>query len=206
MGPQTKTAVLGSGSNRIRMGARPTGEAAHLGQSPTIEDSKVQDFIELIQMGLQGTAPAHHTLAHPKCPSDLAVHKLLCKPARPRLSGGEGMQYDKDNVLHRQGPFFASLQGQDCWVRMHDAKASLLHWSDTRSMLTPCAYKRLLNELTNLHKLQAVDDMQPGMAVEQVMTDDQPARQPAIRQVSDQADRHSLCVHYMPSASASFAG
>lgn len=67
------------------MGPRPFIMAAHLGQSPAIEDSKVQDFIELIQMGLQGTAPAHHTLAHPKGPSDLAVHKLLCKPARPRL-------------------------------------------------------------------------------------------------------------------------
>jgi hypothetical protein len=77
--------VIGNGGNSITMEARPIGEAAHLGQSPTIEDSKVQDFIELIQMGLQGTAPAHHTLAHPKCPSDLAVHKLLCKPTEQRL-------------------------------------------------------------------------------------------------------------------------
>ena len=79
--------VLRSGGDSIAMGARPIGEAAHLRQSPAIEDSKVQDFIELIQMGLQGTAPAHNTLAHPKRPSDLAVHKVLCKPARPRLLG-----------------------------------------------------------------------------------------------------------------------
>jgi len=85
-------AVVHSGGDSITMGARPISEAAHLRQSPTIEDSKVQDFIELIQMGLQGTAPAHHTLAHPKCPSDLAIHKLLCKPARTRrLEGGHAI-------------------------------------------------------------------------------------------------------------------
>ena len=36
-------------------------------------------------------------------------------------------------------------------------------------MLTRCAYNRLFNKLTNLRKLQAVYDMQLGMAVEQVM-------------------------------------
>ncbi len=81
--------MVHSSGDSIAMGPRPFIMAAHLGQSPAIEDSKVQDFIELIQMGLQGTAPAHHTLAHPKGPSDLAVHKLLCKPARPTLLGGE---------------------------------------------------------------------------------------------------------------------
>jgi hypothetical protein len=62
---------------------------------------------------------------------------------------------------------------------MHDAKASLLHWSDTRLVLTPCACNKPFNKLTNMQKLQAVYDMQRGMTVKQVMTmTSQPASLP----------------------------
>ena len=54
---------------------------AYLRESPAIEDSQVQNFVELVQVGLQGTAPTDYTLADAKCPSDLAIHQLLCKPA-----------------------------------------------------------------------------------------------------------------------------
>ena len=54
---------------------------SHLRESPAIENSQVQNFIELIQVGLQGTAPTDYTLADAKCPSDLAIYQLLCEPA-----------------------------------------------------------------------------------------------------------------------------
>ena len=54
---------------------------SYLREPPAIEDSEVQNFIELIQVGLQGTAPTDHALADAKRPSDLAIYQLLCKPA-----------------------------------------------------------------------------------------------------------------------------
>ena len=53
----------------------------HLRESPAIEDSEIQNFIELVQVGLQRTAPTDNTLADAKRPSDLAIYQLLCKPA-----------------------------------------------------------------------------------------------------------------------------
>ncbi len=47
-------------------------------------------------------------------------------------------------------------------------------------MLTPCAYNRLLNKLTNIQKLKAFYDMQHDMPLEQVIIlTRQPASQSA---------------------------
>ena len=57
------------------------GGAADLREPPAIEDGEVQDLIELVQVGLQGPAPADYALTHPQGFPDLAIHQLLRQPA-----------------------------------------------------------------------------------------------------------------------------
>ena len=70
------------------------GWMSYLRESPAIENRQVQNFVELIQVGLQGTAPTDHTLADAKCPSNLAIHQLLCQPACTPIHTDTGRNTD----------------------------------------------------------------------------------------------------------------
>ena len=81
-----------------RLAKTVSGKMSHLRESPAIENSEVQDFIELIQVGLQGAAPTHHTLAHPKRPPDLPIHPLLRKPACHSQCESQGSDTASDST------------------------------------------------------------------------------------------------------------